>query len=246
MTDDDLETSLIDAAAAELLLTSRAFTQGNLYHAVRRLRPALGTDGAVERFFDIALARRLRHGPLTGLLPAVSARRGARVAQSSLSLRERSAYFPAAILLVDRPEIVDLFAASGVLVQARVAVVCIDGSPPTVVSWLCHAARRGHRAPVGYLHDARTVLYPFLFEPFATIVESLRGRPLAYRDLGIGPGLPVRDPLHIADAYAAGAQNLEELPPSSLVAYAAQQLLEMVAPDTLLLPMRPSRPARVA
>ena len=243
---DDLETRLIDAAAAELLVTSRAFTPGNLYHAVRRLHPALRAHGSVERFSNIALARRLRQGPLTGLLPAVSTRRGPRVAQPPLSLRERAAYFPAAILLVDRPEIVALFAASGVLVQARVAVVCVDGSPANVVSWLCHAARRGHRAPVGYLHDVRTVLYPFLFEPLVTIVESLRGRPLAYRDLGIGPGLPVRDPLHIADAYAAGAQSLEELPPSSLVAYAAQQLLEMVAPDPLLLPMRPSRPARVA
>jgi hypothetical protein len=243
---DDLETDLIDAAAAELLLTSRAFTRRNLYYAVMRLRPALRAHASAERFYNDDLARRLRQAPLAGLLPAVSTRRGRVVAQPPLSLRERAAYFPAAILLVDGPEIVDLFAASGVLVQARVAVVCIDGSPANVVSWLRHAARRGHRAPVGYLHDARTVLYPFRFEPLATLVASLRGRPMAYRDLGIGPGLPVRDPLHMADAYAGRVQHLEELPPSSLVAYAAQQLLEMVAPDPMLLPMRPSQSARVA
>jgi hypothetical protein len=240
----DLETGLMDAAAAELLATSRAFTRVNLYHAVMRLRPALRAHWSAERFSNVALARRLCQGPLRGLLPAASTR--PRIAQPALSLRERMAYFPAAILLVDRPEIVELFAASGVLVQARIAVVCVDESPANVVSWLCHAARRGHRAPVGYLHDARTVLYPFLFEPLATIVESLRGRPLAYRDLGIGPSRPVRDPLNIAGAYAAGAQSLEELPPSSLVAYAAHQVLGMVAPDPLLLPIRPARRARVS
>jgi hypothetical protein len=243
---DDIQTGVIDAAAADLLATSRAFTRGNLYHATMRLRPVLRARWSAERFCDVALARRLSQGPVTGLLPATLVRHGSRDTHTLMGLRERSAYFPAAILLVDRPEIVSLFAASGVLVQARIAVVCVDGSPADVVSWLCHAVRRGHRAPVGYLHDARTVLYPFLFEPLATIAKYLCGNPFTYRDLGIGPNRPLRDPLGLSDADASGAQRLEELPPSSLVAYAAGELLEMLAPDPMLLPIRPQQRASVA
>jgi hypothetical protein len=153
--------------------------------------------------------------------------------------REWEAYFPAAILLVDRPSIVDLFAASGVLVQARIAVVSVDGCPEHVVSWLVRAIRKGHRAPVGYLHDARTVLYPFLFEPLATLVDASRGEPMTYRDLGIGPGRVLRDPLGLARAYAASATSLEELPPCSVVAYAVEELLQMLPGDPMLLGTQP-------
>ena len=113
------------------------------------------------------------------------------------------ACFPAAILMVDRPTVVDLFVASGALVQARIAVVCVDGTPAHVVSWLRRGLERGHRAPVGYLHDVRTVLYPFLFEPLATMVALARGSPIPYRDLGIGPGRALSDPLGLAPPGAA-------------------------------------------
>lgn len=152
--------------------------------------------------------------------------------------REWDACFPAAVLLVDRPEVVDAIVATGVVVQARIAVVCVDGSPARVVSWLRRGFCLGHRAPVGYLHDAGTVLYPFLIEPLATLVAAQRGRPIAYRDLGIGPGRPLRDPLRVATARAARARRLSEVPASSLAAYAAQELLRMVPPDPLLLPMQ--------
>lgn len=227
---------LVDEAASDLRATSRAFSSGNLYHAARRLRPALAARWSLEAFCAGPLAKRQRRGPIPGLL----ATSGASTAPSpiaGLAERELDAYFPAAILLVDRPAIVDLFAASGALVQARVAVVCVDGSPRPVVSWLRRCAGKGHRAPVGYLHDARTVLYPFLFEPLATLTREARGKGLLYRDLGIGPGRALRDPLGVAPG-AGAARWLEEVPPCSLVAYAMQEVLRMVAPDPLLLPMR--------
>ena len=43
----------------------------------------------------------------------------------------------------------------------------------------------------------------------------LTGDGLVALDLEAPAGRPVRDPLHIADAYAAGAQGLEALPPST-------------------------------
>jgi hypothetical protein len=149
---------------------------------------------------------------------------------------EWRAYFPAAILLVDRPEIVELFAASGVLVQARIAVVCIDGSPSTVINWLRSGLRVGHRAPIGYLHDAKTVVYPYLFDPLATLL-AISPKDLVYKDLGIRPGLGLRDPLGIANSYARHATELDEMPPCSLVAYAATELLAMVGADPLLAPL---------
>jgi hypothetical protein len=235
---------LTEAVASELRATSRAFTQACLYHAVLRARPELRARWSLERFCETAIARRLRKGPISGLLP-IPSRRRPRIANSGLAAREWEAYFPAAILLVDRPSIVDLFAASGVLVQARIAVVSIDGSPKHVISWLSRAIRRGHRAPVGYLHDERTVLYPFLFEPLASLVDASRGEPITYRDLGIGPGRVLRDPLGLASDYAASASDLEELPPCSLVAYAVGELFQMLPPDPMLVHTRPG-PKRVA
>ena len=223
----------IDAAAAALGATSRAFTAGNVYYAVRRACPELGADLTLPRF-SAALVRRQRRGPIQGLLPTGGPRPASR---SKVAPKEWSAYFPAAILLVDHPAIVDLFVASGVLVQARIAVVCVDGTPAPIVSWLRRGIRAGHRAPVGFLHDARTVMFPFLCQPLATLVEASRGEPLAYLDLGIGPGRPMGDPFGTTRAWVAEATYLEEIPPCSLVAHAAQELLRMTPPDLMLLPM---------
>ena len=233
----------MDVAAATLRLHSRAFTCRGLYHAMVRDRVAgagAPPPWTFEAFCAGPLARRLRSGPIPGLLPRPSARAHARRRVPA----EWRAYFPAAILLVDAPELVGLFAASGVLVQARIAVVCIDGSPPAVVRWLRNGWRAGHRAPVGYLHDARTVVYPFFFEPLATFVRWA-SKELVYQDLGIGPDIRLSDPLGLASGYARRATELEELPPCSLVAYAAEKLLAMVPADPLLAPLsgNASRPA---
>jgi hypothetical protein len=155
---------------------------------------------------------------------------------------EWRAYFPAAILLVDRPELVEIFAASGVLVQARIAVVCIDGSPSRVVDWLRSGWRAGHRAPVGYLHNAKTVVYPYLFEPLATFLAVSPG-DLVYRDLGIRPGAGLWDPLGLASAYARQATELDEVPPCSLIAYAATRLLAMIGTDPMLAPLGGAKPS---
>jgi hypothetical protein len=164
-----------------------------------------------------------------------------RVEEGGMSVprpREWDACFPAAVLLVDSPRIVDAIVATGVLVQARIAVVAVDGSPAHVVSWLRRGFRLGHRAPVGYLHDASTVLYPFLIEPLATLVAAQKSGPIAYRDLGIGPGRRLRDPLRVASARAGRARRLADVPAASLAAFAAQELLRMVPPDPLLLPIQ--------
>jgi hypothetical protein len=223
----------IDLAAAELRVDSAAFTQRGLYHAVQRRRAAAGDTRPVTftAFSEGPLARRLRWAPIPGLLQGSSLR-----GRSRRLPAEWRAYFPAAILLVDRPEIVELFAASGALVQARIAVVCIDGSPSTVINWLRSGLRAGHRAPVGYLHDARTVVYPYLFEPLATFL-AMPSKDLVYKDLGIRPGLGLWDPLGIANSYSRQATELDEMPPCSLVAYAATELLAMVVADPLLAPL---------
>jgi hypothetical protein len=226
--------ALIDRAADDLRATSRAFSRKNLYHAAaRRLRAAPPT---FAEFCNGPLARRLGAGPVAGLLPPPNPRRS-----RPLPPREWSAYFPAAILMVDRAEIVDIFAASGALVQARVAPVCIDGTPRHVVRWLCDGLRAGHRAPVGFLHDAATVVYPYLFEPLATLVALSRGAPLPYRDLGLPPGGGLRDPLGLARPYERRVRELEELPPASLVAYAASGLLSALPHDAWLAPIRDPR-----
>lgn len=225
---------VIDRAAAELRRSSRAFTAANLYYAVLRAEPELRERCTLEAFRANDLRRRLRRGPIAGLLPdgGLPSRRVADIAGP-----EWDACFPAGILLVDRPAIVDLFVASGALVQTRIAVVCVDGTPARVVKWLKRGLLRGHRAPVGYLHDERTVLYPFFYEPLATLTAVTSSAQRAYRDLGIGPGRSLRDPLGVARAVATQAACLEELPPSSLVAYAAQELLGMIPGDPMLLPL---------
>lgn len=232
--------SLVDDAAASLREGSRAFTRRNLFHAARRLtRHELDYAGFVAG----PLARRLRAGPIVGLLPPP------RAAGPSRPIREWSAYFPAAILIVDRREIVDLFAASGVLAQGRIAVVCVDGTPRSVVTWLRHGVRAGYRAPIGYLHDAATVLYPFAFEPVKTLIAALRaGEPLAFADLGL-PHAGLRSS---ALPFCAGRNRtiseLEDAPPAAIIGYAARRLAAMLPRDSWLAPIRPlrDRPRRAA
>lgn len=218
-------------AARTLAASSPAFTRGNLYHAYRR---RAGGRGSFAEFSAGPLAARLAGGPIRGLLPASVRWDGARLP------REWDAYFPKAILLVDRREILDLFVASGALATAKLAVVCVDGSPSSVVAWLRRGIRAGARAPIGFLHDAATAVYPFLLEPLATLLEHAHGEAIAYADLGLparglaaerfplaGDGVPRRERV----------RELEALPPSALVAYAARKMLSMVPGDPLMAPL---------
>jgi hypothetical protein len=230
--------SIIDRAAAVLLAGGRAFTRRNLFHAARRV--ALG-DGDPRGFdFDAfcggPLAERLRMGPLPGLLPPPAPAPRRRLPP------EWDAYFPAAILLVDRPALVNLIAASGALVQGRVAPIALDGTPRHVTRWLRRGYERGQRAPIAYVHDAATVVYPFTYQPLAALVEVTRGEPLPYRDLGLPrDGLP---PSAFPFASALPAEervvDLEQLPPAAFVAYAVRGALALVPPDSLLAPLGPS------
>jgi len=208
----------IERAAAELRATLPVFTPGNLFHATSR---ALGKPLS-RAAFDEALAR----APLDGLL-ARAPRPGPR-----MSSFEKAAYYPAGILLVDHDAIVDLFAASGALIQARVAVVSTSGHPRRVLDWLVAGARAGRAAPVGYLHDASTVLYPFAFEPLATLFA--RDPALPFRDLGFRPGRGFRDP-----HTRARVSELEAATPAALVAYATRAVLAMIPPDAVLAPRAP-------
>ena len=146
-----------------------------------------------------------------------------------LTLDEQRAYYPAAIILVDRPEVVDLFAASGALIQARVAVVDARGYPRHVLRWLVTGARAGHRAPVGYLHDEATVLYPFLFEPLATFVARDPAHP--FRDLGFFQGRGFLDPVKKRRVH-----RLADATPSALVSFAVRGVIDMIEPDLVLSP----------
>ncbi len=228
----------LEAAARALSESSRAFSAANLFHEARR-RAGLASRpgrGELEAFVRGPLAARLRRGPILGLLP----RRRHRLGSGRLP-SEWAAYFPAAILMVDRSELVDLIVASGVVVQGRIAVVSLQGEPANVVRWLAEGFRAGHRAPVGFLHDASTVVYPFAFEPLRTLVAAELRVPISYRDLGLHPrGLPLRA-LPFLSKAAFGERRffeLEEAPPSALVAHAARSLLELVPPDPMLLPLK--------
>lgn len=227
-----MKATVIDAAATSLRADCRAFTRRNLYHAAQRLvREPIG----FEQFIAGPLARRLRAGPIDGLLPPP------RPAAARRLPREWDAYFPAAIVVVDRREIVDLFAASGVLVQARLAVICVDGTPGAVVRWLQRGFRAGFRAPIGYLHDAATVLYPFAYEPLRTLVEVLGdGERLVYRDLGLPPhGLAPSD-LPFCAGLDRQILELEVPPPVAVVAYVARRLAAMLPRDPWLAPIQRS------
>jgi hypothetical protein len=225
----------LDEAASRLAATNRAFTRKNLYHAVRRAGWSTGElhNPSFEAFCDGPLASRLREGALPGLLPLPVPAPARRLP------REWDAYFPAAILVVDRPAIVDLFVASGALVQARIAPVALDGTPAHVIRWLCRGFMRGHRAPIAYLHDAATVVYPFTYEPIATLIDVTHGEPLPYCDLGLPTGGVPASAFPFTAEISADERilELEQLPPAALVAYASRRALALVPPDPLLAPL---------
>lgn len=222
----------IDRCAAAIRQTFPAFTRRNLFFAVRR---ACGQDIA-ESQFEASLRARLRRGPLPGLLPSPCGWTARPLA------REWDAYFPKAIVLVDRPAVLDLFVASGVMPAARLAVVCIDGSPAPVVAWLRRGFRAGRRAPVLYLHDAATIAYPFAFEPLASLVLDGGDEPLPYRDLGLPPlGAPWRR--YVAGSLPDGEVlfNLEAVPPAALVSFVSRRAQRMVPGDPNMLPLARDR-----
>ncbi len=220
---------LIDTCAEALRATSPAFTRRNLLHAVRR---AAGHD-VREAVFDAALRARPKRHVVPGLLPERCVWTPPRL------LREWDAYFPAAIVLVDRRPILDLFIASGVLWQRRLVAVALDGTLAPVVSWLKWGIRAGQRAPIVYLHDAATVVYPFAFEPLATLAKVLRG-PMPFRDLGLPPqGRPaaaLADPSLPCREMIA---ELEALPPALLVRYGASEAPRGLPGDPKMLPLKP-------
>lgn len=225
---------VIDRAAARLRARNRAFSRRNLYHAVRRLDGA--APASFQRFADGALAERLRAGPVEGLLPAP-----APPSRAPLP-RELDAYFPAAVLMVDRREILDLVVASGVIVHARLAVVCADGSPAPVVAWIRRGLRAGYRAPFGYLHDAATVLYPFSLEPFATLFRVLDREPAPVIDLGLGPDGVTRRAL--GERGDERVFELEAVEPAALISWAVRKLLALQPRDSWLEPLQPARRSR--
>jgi hypothetical protein len=161
--------------------------------------------------------------------------------------REWAAYFPAAILMVDRPELVDVFAASGVLVQARMAVVCVDGTPRPVMRWLIGGLGRGWRAPIGYLHDSATILYPFVLEPLRSCLDVLRpDESLVFRDLGLPrEGLDPGE-LPFATRLRRRIHRLSEPPPAAMIAWATRQLMATVPRDPWLEPLRPREKRRLS
>lgn len=222
-----MRSSLIDVTAEGLRAEAPAFTRRNLFHAVRRAHdPALD-----EAAFDVALRKRLARGPLPGLLPARSPWR-----PRSLP-RGLHTCFPEAVILVDRPAILDLFVACGAIASARLAVVCIDGSPAPVVAWLVNGFRAGRRAPVLYVHDAATVVFPFTIEPLATLVGLPDHGPPAYADLGLPPlGAAARrfgDPALPPDEILL---DLEAIPPATLVRSCVESARRLIPGDPNLLP----------
>jgi hypothetical protein len=137
--------------------------------------------------------------------------------------RGQNADLPKAVLLVDRAVIVKLLVAAGATRDAGLAVVCIDGTPAPVVGRLVRAFRAGRRAPVLYLHDAASVVYPFAIEPLASLVRHRDSSPIAYRDLGLPPlGASARrfgDPAFCRDEPIL---HLEDVPPATLLRYCAK------------------------
>ncbi len=226
-------------AAAETLRGSEgafAFTRRNLFYALNRGHE----EPMSEASFDSALRRRLARGALSGLLPAECRWRWSAVRDAPRTL------VPDGILLLDRRAIFDLFVASGVVASARLAVVCLDGSPAPVVAWLRRVAREvcAREVPVMYLHDSATVAYPFMVEPLATLVANTGSEPFVYSDLGLPPlGTTAR---RFGDTTLAPEEivtELEAIPPSALVHHCATEMrgLARNEPGAAPLPLRPIR-----
>lgn len=209
---------LIDPSAEALRAEAPVFTRRNLFHAVRRAHGAPLTEAS----FEAALRRRLAGGALPGLLPARS--------RPAPLPRGWDASFPEAILLVDWPAIRELFVASGALVPPGLAVVGIDGTPARMVAWLQRGFREGRRAPVLYLHDAATVVYPFTLEPLASSLAHAGPAPVGYADLGLPPlGASARRFGEPALAGEGAIVELEAIPPAALLRYVVRQVHGLVA-----------------
>jgi hypothetical protein len=202
---------LIERTAEALRAEAPYFTKRNLYFAARRARGA----EIPEARFDAALQHRLARGSLPGLLRE---RQGRAPQTEGPGVAEATR--PDAVLLVDRPAIRDLFLALAHAGAHRFAVVCIDGTPKSMVARVARSFQKGLRSPVLYLHDAATVVYPFALEPLATAVRHQGDTPLAYRDIGLpplgatarrfgDPSLPSEEPI----------LELEAIPPAALVRY---------------------------
>ncbi|HEY1697026.1 MAG TPA: hypothetical protein VGG39_32930 [Polyangiaceae bacterium] len=220
---------LIDECAQALRAGAGAFTRGNLAHALRR---RVGREIAGPEL-DAALRSRRSRGALPGLLPTACRWRSPPLGP------EWDAYFPKALLLVDRPAILDLFVASGAIPSSRVAVVCIDGTPASVVAWLARGFRSGRRVPVAYLHDAATVVHPFTIEPLVGLARDPGAKPTDYRDLGLRPlGVPARRFHDSTVPDDECLRELEALPPAALVRYGIRAAARMAPGDANMLPLR--------
>jgi hypothetical protein len=207
----------IEAAADVLTRDAPVFTKRNLCFAVAR-----AAGGALD---EKSFERALRQGrALEGLL---TSRTGARARRANVDA------FPEAVLLVDRREVLELFEAMAratALTTPNLAVACIDGRPAPLVARLARGFEEGLRAPVFYLHDAATVIYPFAVEPLATLVRHRKDKPMAYRDLGLAPlGASAR---RFGDPTLPTAEpllELEAIPPASLARYVARCIASAAA-----------------
>jgi hypothetical protein len=125
--------------------------------------------------------------------------------------------------LVDRPAILDLFVGCGAIAAGRLAVVCIDGRPSSIVAALRRRFREGCIAPVVYIHDSATVVYPFTLEPLASLLRAQEGGRVLYADLGLPPlGASAR---RFGDRTPGSNElvfELEAIPPETLVKYVTE------------------------
>jgi len=136
---------------------------------------------------------------------------------------------PYAVLLVDRAPLVALFAESKA--SSGLAVVSLGDSSSPAASWLQERFGAGWSAPILYVHDAATILYPFSIEPIATLVAHRTDEPIVYQDLGLPPlGATARrfhDPTLRADALVT---TLDALPPATLIRFCVDAARRLVAP----------------
>ena len=136
--------------------------------------------------------------------------------------REWDAYFPKAVLLVDRPAMLDSFIGSGAMPGARLAVVCIDGSPGPVVAWL----RRGFRAgpprtgPVLARRGHRRLSLRASSRSRPSSATAAAGRSCT-ATFGLPPlGAPARRFGRSLDAPTTRSSSISRpLPPAALVSY---------------------------
>jgi hypothetical protein len=208
--------AVIDEAAEALSEGAPVFTKRNLFFAARRLRGSTMTEAR----FRAELTRHLVTRRVPGLLPDTG---------GAQARRKSGVLFPEVVLLVDRPELVRLLVALSIG-DSGVAVIAVDGTPASLVDTLKAGFRKGRRAGVLYLHDATTVVYPFVLEPLATLMQRQRTRPVPYVDLGLPPlGAPGR---RFGDPTLDGGEpivDLEEIPPAALLRYCVEAARRLTA-----------------